>query len=576
MLQPTTPSYQQAIEDFKAARKQAALQQLLARLTGKSADLLAFEEISQMLQPTGMVEQGLQEIPLDAIVGSVGRYKDFTRTFLPKKDSDAERWARVKAAVMDMTGLPPIEVYKVGDVYFVKDGNHRVSVARQLGTPTISAYVTEVQTRVPLTMDVDPDELICKERYVEFLQATGLDTLRPDADLTMTFPGYYQLLRAQIEAYRQQEEVVQKRPLSLAEAVTGWYDKVYLPVVQLIREQGILKDFPDRTEADLYVLLTLHQQELKEALGWDVDPASAVSSLAESGSRSGGVLARLREAMVPGELEEGPEPGSWRRQRLAVRRYDRLFADILVTIRGSEADWRLLDGVVRIARLENGRIHGLHVIDNPAQKEGLLAQKVRQVFERRVLNAEIDGDLQVMAGNVVDTILRRASWADLVVVNLKKPPGGDQPLARLGSKFIQLVQRCPRPILAVPNGRIPLLDKALLAYDGSPKADEALFVATYVAARWGMHLTVVTVETEYTSPEALERARSYLELHGVTAEYVLRQKPIAQAVLETAETHQSHLLIMGGFGFRPVLHLVLGSTVDHVLRAFRYPVLICR
>jgi uncharacterized ParB-like nuclease family protein len=134
--------YNTAVEDFKRARKAAALQQLLARLTGKSADLLAYNEVRDQLGATEFIEQGIQEIPLDAIVGSVGRYRDFTRSFLPKHDSNKARWARVRTAVIDMVGMPPIDVYQVGEVYFVIDGNHRVSIARQLGTKTISARVT--------------------------------------------------------------------------------------------------------------------------------------------------------------------------------------------------------------------------------------------------------------------------------------------------------------------------------------------------------------------------------------------------------------------------------------------------
>ena len=188
-------SYQIAIRDFRRARREAAIQQILARVTGKSADLLCFDDVRQQLRTTGEeVERGLQEIPLDKIVGSVGRYKDFTRSFMPKRDSDEERWAQVKAATLDMTGYPPIEVYQMGDAYFVKDGNHRVSVARQLGTETISAYVTEVKTQLPLGADDDPNEVLCKARYAKFLELTGLSELRPEADLLMTFAGYYPVL----------------------------------------------------------------------------------------------------------------------------------------------------------------------------------------------------------------------------------------------------------------------------------------------------------------------------------------------------------------------------------------------
>ena len=90
-------------------------------------------------------------VPLDSIVGSVGRYEDFTRDFLPRRDSDKERWARVEFLANESTGLPPVELFQIGDAYFVNDGNHRVSVARQSGHTHIEAYVTDVHTRVPLS-----------------------------------------------------------------------------------------------------------------------------------------------------------------------------------------------------------------------------------------------------------------------------------------------------------------------------------------------------------------------------------------------------------------------------------------
>ena len=101
-------------------------------------------------------------------------------------------------------------------------------------------------------------------------------------------------------------------------------------------------------------------------------------------------------------------------------------------------------------------------------------------------------------------------------------------------------------------------------------------MAAYLALRWRTALTVLTVETQFTSADALQAAQKYLADYDVRAEYVLREKPIAEAVLETAVTYNNDLLIMGGFGFRPVQHMVLGSTVDQMLHEFRYPMLICR
>ena len=159
-----------AIKDFRKARNRAFLEEIIARFTGESIDLLSYEEVRQKLKTHGSSERGLMDIPLNSIVGSLGRYADFTRDFLPRQDANQDRWTRVKLAVSDTVGLPPIDVYKIGEVYFVKDGNHRVSVARQGGAEFIQAWVTEVQTRVPLTPDITPDDLIVMAEYLEFLK----------------------------------------------------------------------------------------------------------------------------------------------------------------------------------------------------------------------------------------------------------------------------------------------------------------------------------------------------------------------------------------------------------------------
>lgn len=568
--------YNTAVADFRRARKKAAFQQVMARLRGRPADLLAYEDVCRHLKADEAVKMGVQEIPLDAIVGSVGRYKDFTRDFLPKHDSDAERWARVKTAVMDMVGMPPIDVYKVGDVYFVIDGNHRVSVARELGGKTISARVTEVKTRVPLSPDDDPDEIICKARYAEFLEQTNLDVLRPEADLYMTFCGHFRHLLAQIEAYKQQVEAETTQEMTHEAAVARWYDEVYIPVVEMIEAQGMMRQFPERTAADLYVLLSERREEIEHSLGWEVDLDEAAAALAATEARRPrGFGGRLLQAIVPPELADGPEPGQWRKFQTG-RNLDRLFADYLVAMGNRKSDWQMLDQVIQLATLDNDRLLGLHVVSSPEDVEGETAQAVQVRFRQQCAAAGVAGELAVEAGNVVETIVKRSVWADLVVLGLEHPPGG-RPLQRIGNRTSQIIQRCPRPVLVIPAGAKRPLGRVLLAYDGSPKADEALFVATYLRLRHPISLTVVTVVTEYTPPEALDKARAYLAARGVTdAAFVLRQKPIAAAVLDTAVTHDINFLIMGGFGFQPMMHLMLGSTVDEVLRRFPHPILICR
>lgn len=571
-------NYEIAIRDFKQARKQAAVEHLLAQLSGKSDELLAYGDVYQQLGGEETIERGIQEIPLNSIIGSVGRYDDFTRNFLPKKDSVQERWAQVKTAILNMTGMGPISVYQIGEVYFVRDGNHRVSVARQLRTPTITALVTEVKTKVHLSIHDDLDEVQSKARYAEFLEKTKLDELRPEANLTLTFCKQYNVIYSQIKAYRQQSLSDTQETPSYQEATAQWYDRVYLPVVEIIREQGILQYFPERTEADMYILFVEHQDELKSALGWHIDPDSTVVDMLEKKAGSQRNILewlglQLYETLIPDPLQTGPETGHWRKMHLAHRKQDSLFASILVGLSKDTQGWRSLDHAITIAKRENSYVYGLHVTKDAISKEGKFIEELRLKFDQRCKVETIKGEFTVEEGNIAENILKRAAWVDLVVLSLTQP----QSLKRFGVGFNLLIQRCSRPLLIVPEGAGVEMDRILLSYDGSPKANEALFVAAYLASRWSTELVVITVETKYTPKNALDRARDYLDKRGVkNVTYVLQPKPIGDSVLKTAEKYGSNLLIMGGFGFRPVLNLVLGSTVDQVLHEFKQPILICR
>jgi len=578
MAEPNVSHFESAVRDFHRARREAAIQQILTRLRGKSDDLLCYDEVRRQLRGGPAVKRGLQEIPLNKIIGSVGRYRDFTRSFLPKKDSNEERWARVKAAITDMKGISPIEVYQLGDAYFVIDGNHRVSVARQLGSETISAQVTEVEIRVPLTADDDPDELICKARYADFLEKTNLDKLRPGADLLMTFSGHYQVLLDQIEAECRLMATngnSQCQPADWESAVVQWYEEVYMPIVQIIRELGMMRDFPERTEADIYVLLSERREELEEAFEWHIDPESAVFELIQQ-KQTYPLFHRVIDTVAPG-IDEGPVTGSWRQQQLALHRENHLFEKILVVLEGIEGDWQILDQVIDLTKKDDDHILGLYLLRGNLAVNDQTIQDTRSKFKQRCQAAGLRADFAVEKTDRFDqAIIRRAALADLVVINLTHPPEA-RPLARIGPGWNGLIQQCPRPILAIPNAVQSAQDRALLAYDGSPKADEALFVATYLTARWQKTLTVLTVKTSYTNAAVIDLARDYLEQNGVTwANYVLRDGPINDAVLETAEANNANLLIMGGFGWRPALRVVLGSTVEHVLREFKQPMLICR
>jgi len=575
-----TEGFLLARDDFHRARRQAALQEILARLAGKSIDLFSYEDVRLKLKATESSARVLRDVPLDAIVGSVGRTSDFTRDFLPRRDSDEERWARVKMAVEDMAGLPPVELYKIGEVYFVSDGHHRISIARQEGAKHIEAYVTEVRTKVPLTPDVRPEDLILKAEYAGFLDRTRLDELRPGSDLSLTTPGEYQVLEEHISVHRYFMGIDQKREIPYKEAVAHWYDTIYLPVVETIRQRGLQRDFSGKTEADLYIWLSRHCASLREELDWEVDRDAAATDLAARFSPTlPRAIARIGEkvldAVMPDEVEFCPTPGEWRQERVETRSDDRLFTDILVPISGDESGWSAVDQAIEVSRREGGRLHGLYVARTKSHRESEEARAARAEFNKRCEEARVPGNLAVDVGGVARQICERARYADLVVVNLAHPPAS-QPFARLKSGFRTMIRRCARPVLAVPGTASPLTS-ALLAFDGSQKANEALYVAAYLAGRWAIPLTVLTVaEPGQTTPEPLARAQRYLEDRGAKAQFVTRGGAVATAILETADERGCDLILMGGYGFRLVMEIVLGSAVDEVLRVSRKPTLICQ
>jgi hypothetical protein len=299
--------------EFENARRQAFLEEVFRLFTGKSTDLLPFETVRSQLELYHTRNLGLQDIELDKIVGSVGRYQDFSRTFLPRSDSQAERWLRVDGVAHTSAGYPPIEVYKIGEVYFVRDGNHRVSVARAHKTPTIEAYVTEYLTDIPLRADDDLDDILIKADQAHFLKVTQLDRHRPDQDLKVTEPGRYQLLLEHIGLHKHFKQIESGRELSIPEAAASWLDQEYLPVVRAVREYHLLEQFPNRTETDLYTWLALHRGWLEQYYGLgQVSIEDMLADLEEAATtRPGYPLQKIRQTIAsllsPGQRETEPD-----------------------------------------------------------------------------------------------------------------------------------------------------------------------------------------------------------------------------------------------------------------------------
>jgi hypothetical protein len=248
--------------DFSAARAKALFREIVALLTGRQNDLLSFDQVASRLRVGGPIYRGVKTVRLDQIVGSVNRYHDFDRAFLPTQTFTADRWQRVSRAWYDDISLPPILLYQVGDIYFVVDGHHRVSVAREQGQEYIDAEIRECRVKVPVTVDLLPEDLEVLGAKVEFLERTNLDRLRPAADVTATVLGGYERMLEHIAVHRYFMGLDFKRDVSESEAVEHWYDTVYLPVVGVVSGSGVMEAFPNRTAADFYLWVMDHRHYL--------------------------------------------------------------------------------------------------------------------------------------------------------------------------------------------------------------------------------------------------------------------------------------------------------------------------
>lgn len=266
------PIADRARSDYGRARFKAFLNQIWSVVSGQPSQLLSYEEIKEKLRIGGPIYRGVQTVPVEQIVGSLNRYHQFDRAFLPTQDDLSGRWQKIDRAFYKDINLPPIVLYKVGQVYFVVDGHHRVSVAREQGQLFIEAEVRECATRINITPDLKPEDLEILGAKVDFLERTQLDRLRPKANIKLTIPDGFERMLEHIAVHRYFMGLDLKRDISEQEAVTHWYDKVYLPIVKVIRKSAILKEFPGKTEGDLYLWVLDHQHSLHQEEGQPLMP----------------------------------------------------------------------------------------------------------------------------------------------------------------------------------------------------------------------------------------------------------------------------------------------------------------
>ncbi len=274
-----------ARDDFTRARRRAAWGKVFARLSGRPGDidlLLPYDEVVSALGRREIVRLGLQTVDLDTIVGSTDRTGGFDRRFRPTSGLPRERFERLAAAARRGESLPPVDLFRVGQLHFVRDGHHRVAVARALDWKVIPAYVTEVRTAVPASADLSIADLPRKSNQRVFFERVPLPEHLRDA-IRLRTPDDYMLLAEGVEAWAFRYMVQRGELIDRRRAASLWWTEEYEPAVRLLREEDLISDLaeddPGLTDTEAYLRFSAQRYRLLRTHSWD---ARAVEMVRET------------------------------------------------------------------------------------------------------------------------------------------------------------------------------------------------------------------------------------------------------------------------------------------------------
>jgi hypothetical protein len=253
--------------------------------------LKSFKEIQEQEAAFDTRDRGIRMVPLDQIVGSVGRYHDFDERFRIRSHLPPERLEKIKDKMRTGRMLAPVKLYLIKTEYYALDGNHRIAAAKELGYTEIKAQVTEfIPSRGSL------ENLLHREK-VRFDDETQL----PYA-IELTDFGQYDYLMRQISRHRDYLENETARPVTVQQAAKDWYETIYRPLIAIIRKGRLIEHFPGRTLADLYTFISVHQWDKKDrGLRYGIGISELVPKNMEEFRRK---MAQLKETEYPDMLRE--------------------------------------------------------------------------------------------------------------------------------------------------------------------------------------------------------------------------------------------------------------------------------
>lgn len=260
----------QTEDDFFKARNKALFNEIQHFVNQDESHLLSFNDIKKLLKPQNEVYLGMQVVPVDMIAGSEGRYHDFDNHFFPRNMHLKTRWEHIDEAHLRDIVLPPIKLYEIGGLYFVRDGNHRVSVARTKGIENIDAEVVSLKSEIKLKPGMTKSkilkEVINYEKRVFYME-TAFGDITDFWKLDFSAAGQYDVIYNHILTHKYFINQSSTEEISMTDAVLSWYQNVYCPVIAVIKKRHLMRKFRGRTTSDMYVWLIKYWDELKTKFG---------------------------------------------------------------------------------------------------------------------------------------------------------------------------------------------------------------------------------------------------------------------------------------------------------------------
>ncbi len=566
-------SLNQAQNEFNQARTKAAWERLFGLLTGKNYDLVDYTEVRKRLSNVYNITVS-KEIPISSIVGTVSRNQDFTRTFLPKLVQDESRWVNVKMANESQQGVPPIDVYQIGEIYFVLDGHHRVSVMKSINAEYIQANVRIINTEVPLKPTDSPDEIIVKTERQSFLDRTRINELIPAHQIDLVLAGQYPQLYDHIQAHKYFMGIDFKRDISDDEAVVHWYDEVYLPIARTIRQLRLLDQFSGKTETELYLWLENNKAALSEEYGGSVRNTALAWKLDDDfGKGKKGWLYRFARQIFmffTSDLSDwGVKTGDWRKEILSGA--EDYIERVMIAVSNLEEDQAFLESALHFSKIYDAWTGVVHVVANRKELESPKIEAYRETVDRILAASNVRGKFFVLCGKLIRILSERAFWSDMSFFKMHYRPDMDS------HNWNDVITNLPGLICIVPE-RLPRnVYQIVLAFSTSSKAREAMYFAEAMAKVSNAGITVViSGKSVQKRDQALSEANRFFADKPLRVNYINSGGLPGETVLKAAEDVSADLILMGGYSNPFIRRLFQSSTVEAILSKTTVPVIICK